>query len=550
MTKRADILNQPVPSVTERRRTIEAEPLPANIAVLLEEAADAARDRLAWNFFESGEQATYGEVRERVGALARGLLARGVRKGVHVGVMLPNIAAFPLSWLAIGTIGAVMVPINVTYRERELAYVLNDSEAEFLILHETARDVYERARAGGSIALPAERVLLVDGAAGPYTAFRDAFEPGSEPFTAPEPVGHADLLNIQYTSGTTGFPKGCLLTQEYWIIAGKVNARRDGRAYERILASTPFFYMDPQWLLLMTLYQRGTLFVAERQSATRFMGWVREHAINFCLLPLLVFKQPPHPDDRRNAVVRANMYGVPRDLHAAVEERFDLFAREAFGMTELGPTMFMPIEAVDKVGSGSCGVPGPFRECRVVDEQGDTVPAGAFGELVVRGRGIFKGYYNRPEATADAFFGEWFRTGDVFQRDRDGYFSILGRTKDMIRRSSENIAAREVEAVLQGAREVVEAAVVPVPDEVRGEEIKAYLVLEPGSAGDEAALASIIAHCRANLAPFKVPRFYEFRPDLPKTASNKIAKHRLTAELPDLRLGSYDRVAGAWLKAS
>ncbi len=125
---RTDILNRPVPSVAERRTAIEAEPLPANIAALLDEAADAAGDRLAWTFFESGEQATYREVRADVAALARGLVACGIRKGSHVGVMLPNVAAFPLSWLAIASIGAVMVPINIAYRERELAYVLNDSE--------------------------------------------------------------------------------------------------------------------------------------------------------------------------------------------------------------------------------------------------------------------------------------------------------------------------------------------------------------------------------------------------------------------------------------
>lgn len=544
------VLAAPARPVAERRAAIEAEPLPENIAALLADAARDAPDQLAWHFFESDERATYAAVKDKVHALAHGLSAGGVGKGSRVAVMLPNIEAFPITWLAIGVIGAVMVPVNVNYRERELAYVTNDSGAEFIVLHESVRPVYEAGRADGSVTIAPERAFLVGGTDDRYRSWQACFADGRGDYGPEEPVGHDDLLNIQYTSGTTGYPKGCLQPQEYWLVAGKVNATRDGRRYRRILASTPFFYMDPQWLLLMTFYQRATLFVAARQSASRFMSWVRRYEINFCLLPFLVFKQPPHPDDANNAVVRANVYGIPKAMHAAVEERFDLCAREAFGMTELGPTLFMPIEATDMVGSGSCGVPGPFRECKVVDTEGRPVGPGEEGEMVVRGRGIFRGYHDRPEANEAAFLDGWFRTGDVFRVDENGYFSIVGRTKDMIRRSSENVAAREVEAVLQGSGVVAEAAVVGVPDDTRGEEIKAYLVLQDEAAADEATLQAVIAHCQRNLAPFKVPRFFEFRPSLPKTPSLKIAKHVLKAERRDLRDGSYDRVTAGWVQLS
>jgi long-chain acyl-CoA synthetase len=545
------VLAAPVRPVAERLAAIEAEPLPENIAALLADAARDVPDQLAWHFFESDERATYAQVKARVHALAHGLRAHGIGKGSRVAVILPNIEAFPLTWLAIGLIGAVMVPVNINYRERELAYVTNDSGAAYIVLHESVRPVYEAGRADGSITIPGERALLVGGTDTGYLSWEDSFTAGGGDFAPDEPVGHDDLLNIQYTSGTTGYPKGCLQPQEYWLVAGKVNATRDGRRFARILASTPFFYMDPQWLLLMTFYQRGTLFVAARQSASRFMSWVRQYEINFCLLPFLVFKQSPHPDDANNAIVRANVYGIPKTMHAAVEDRFDLCAREAFGMTELGPTLFMPIEATDMVGSGSCGVPGPFRACKVVDADGRPVGPGEEGELVVRGKGIFRGYHNRPDANAAAFFdGGWFRTGDVFRVDERGYFSIVGRTKDMIRRSSENVAAREVEAVLQESGVVVEAAVLGVPDETRGEEIKAYLVLQENAAPDDATLQAVIAHCQRNLAPFKVPRFYEFRSSLPKTPSLKIAKHVLKAEGVELRDGTYDRVTAQWLQLS
>ena len=160
----------------------------------------------------------------------------------------------------------------------------------------------------------------------------------------------------------------------------------------------------------------------------------------------MVYKNPPSADGHDD-LIRGNVYGVAPAVHAKIEERFDFCAREAFGMTELGSAMFMPIEATDMVGSGSCGVPAPFRECRIVDESGRSLRR-EVGELCVRGPGIMLGYYNNPEATDESLRGGWFHTGDLFRQDERGYFYIVGRQKDMIRRSSENIAAREVEAVL------------------------------------------------------------------------------------------------------
>jgi acyl-CoA synthetase (AMP-forming)/AMP-acid ligase II len=297
------------------------------------------------------------------------------------------------------------------------------------------------------------------------------------PDEAPTPkIDIDDLVSIQFTSGTTGFPKGCRLTHRYWLTAGKVNARRHGRDYRRILASTPFTYMDPHWLLLMAIYQRGTLYVARKQSLTRFVGWLHEHRVNFCLLPLPLLKQPPQVLDTRNEVIRANIFGLQGKLHAEVEARFNLTARQAFGMTEIGSGMFMPIEAVEKVGSGSCGIPSQFRRVRIADATGREVRVGETGELLVQGPGIFQGYHRNPEATREAFHGEWFRTGDLFRRDTAGYYYLVGRVKDVVRRAGENTAAREVEAVIRELPAVYDVAVVPVPDEVRGEEVKAYIV--------------------------------------------------------------------------
>jgi len=539
---------QPVLSAPAQRiRAIEAAPLAENLGALLDEAACEAGEQVIWDFFEEGQKETYAALNRRVNGIAGNLLRLGIRKGTHVAVMLPNIPVFPALWLALARIGAVMVPVNIAYRERELAFVLNDSEAEFLVIDAALRAVVEACRDSGQVSLPVAREIVVGGEGVPGSVAWAALDGDpQDSFTPPEPVGPDDLLNIQYTSGTTGFPKGCMLTHRYWVVAGKVNAFRDGKHYARILAPTPFFYMDPQWLLVMAIYLRGTLFVARRQSSSRFMEWVRKLKIEFCLLPWVVCKQPPHELDGTNDVKRANVYGIPPELHGALEARFNLIAREAFGMTEVGPAAFMPIEAADMVGSGSCGMAGPFREIRVADETGRTLPPGETGELLVRGPGIMKGYYRNPEATAAAFHGDWFRTGDLFRMDERGYLYIVGRLKDMVRRSGENIAARELEAVLNALPEVLESAVIPVPDDLRGEEVKACIVLKEGSAPSPELLDGLISHCQRHLAPFKVPRYFSFHDGFPRTASMKIAKQPLRGEGSDPRRGSFDRVLNRW----
>ncbi len=531
--------------VEERRQRIESEPLPRNIHDLIATAAREVGDRPLWDFFESGEQATYGQMYERVLKLAAGLQSAGVRKGSHVAVMLPNVEAFPLTWLAIGVLGAVMVPVNVGYQQRELVYVVNDSDAEYLVVDAGRIDTVSAALAAREIRLKPENIILAGPVpAGGFRAWADLAN-CQDPFTPP-PVDLDDLLNIQYTSGTTGFPKGCMLAQRYWIVCGKINAFRDARVYRRILASTPFYYMDPQWLLLMTIYQRATLFVAARQSTSRFTSWLNRFQIEFCLFPYIVFKQPPSPEDPVRSVLRGNVYGIPRSMHAALEERFDFCAREAFGMTEVGSAMFMPIEAADMVGSGSCGQPSPFRECRIVDPEGREVPRGEIGELTIRGAGILQGYYKREEATAQALRDGWFHTGDLFRQDERGYFYIVGRAKDMVRRSSENIAAREVEAVVNSAPAVLESAVIGVPDELRGEEVKAFVVLKDDIAPNQAILDEIIATCVTQLASFKVPRYFSFRTQLPKTPSLKVAKQTLKTDAAHAAEPTFDRVHQRW----
>jgi crotonobetaine/carnitine-CoA ligase len=543
--RRERVVAESTATVDELRRRIESEPLPASIGALLDAASAAAPDALAWDFFESRERATYAEVQAAVNRVANGLHARGVTRGTKVAVMLPNVAAMPTTWLALAKLGAVMVPVNIAYTPRELEYVIVDSDASYLVIHAECLP----ALAGLATLPPGlapERVFVVAASHPRYGRWDALGHDQPARLRSAVPVDRDDLMNIQYTSGTTGFPKGCLLSHRYWLLLAKVQGEHDGRRYTRAMAANPFFYMTPQWLLLMMFYTRGTLFVARRLSGSRYIGWIREHRIEFCLFPEAAYKQPPRPDDGDNAIIRVSTYGFPKHEQRRLEERYDFVAREAFGMTEIGTALYIPISAPEMVGSGSCGLPEPFRECRIADEHGTTLPAGRVGELLVRGPGILHGYYKKPEANAAAFHGDWFRTGDLFRQDERGYFHIVGRVKDMIRRSGENIAAREVEEVLLGLPEVAEAACVPVPDSRRGEEVKALVVLQRDLAPDALPPARVLDHCRAGLAPFKVPRYLAYVSALPKTGSNKVAKAELRAQ-PDPTAGCWDAVENRWL---
>ena len=324
-----------MPSVLARHRVIEAGPLPINIDTLLTEAATAAPDTIACQFIATDETVTYARLREEVSRIAAGMCALGIRHRTKVAVMLPNAPAFPLTWLALARIGAVMVPVNVRYTGRELNYAVTDSEATFVILDAAYLSVLEDAALG----LPASHVIVVGEPSASFINWdRLRTTPPDPPPTTP---AMDDLMNIQYTSGTTGLPKGCMLPQRYWLTCAKAYAACDGLRYRRILSANPFFYMTPQWLLLMAFFQRATLFVAPHLSLSRYADWMRTYQIEFCWFP-----QDAHiavsatQVDRDNSMIRANLSLHRKELHAAIEQRFGFPLRTAFGMTEIGMGLY------------------------------------------------------------------------------------------------------------------------------------------------------------------------------------------------------------------
>lgn len=520
---------------------------PSSIGAFVAERAATMGDAPAAIWFEDGITLSYADLDRRSDTLAAALLARGIRKGAHVALMMPNVPEFVLSWFALAKLGAVLVPTNTAYTSAELDYLLNQSDAQALITDASLLPALQGMSKRPAV-LDDARVFVRGGGDGPYVSL-DAMLDEDREWKAPWPVVSTDLMSLQYTSGTTGFPKGCMLTHDYWLLLA-LSAAEAGMGADQVKRSllwAPFFYMDPQWQLLMTMQLGGTAYIAKRMSLTRFFDWARDLEINYTYFPEAALKTlEPSDRDKQMSLRYINAFGWSPASVKEAEERFGVVARDSFGMTEIGAGMLVPVAATHKLDKRSCGVAAPFRETRVIAEDGRECGPGEAGELQIRGRSILLGYYKRPDANAESFDGDWFRTGDLFIRDEDGYLSIVGRIKDMVRRSSENISAREVEAVLEELSQVEEAAVVPVPDPLRKEEVKAYLKLKPGVARDAFSLEALFEHCRKNLAAFKVPRYVAFIDDYPRTPSHKIAKPKLIAAAGDLRAGSFDRVDNIW----
>jgi crotonobetaine/carnitine-CoA ligase len=257
-------------------------------------------------------------------------------------------------------------------------------------------------------------------------------------------------------------------------------------------------------------------------------------------MPVLMLTTPPSPRDREHRVRVIQCSAIPPARHAELEERWGAPWYEVFGMTETGGDIHVTeIEHDALVGSGAIGVAKPGREARIVDSDGVDVTDGEIGELVLRGPGMMSGYDDEPEATAQVFRGGWLHTGDLARRDAAGVITLVGRLKEVVRRAGENVAAREVEDTLLAHPSVRMAAVVGVPDEIRGEEVKAYLVLTDPRDAQHAA-AELGPFCAEHIAGFKVPRYWEVRDDLPRTASERVAKPELVPGL------TWDTVAQEW----
>jgi crotonobetaine/carnitine-CoA ligase len=518
--------------------------MPENVNDLIDYSVAQNSEKVLWTFIESQQIVTYREFYLKLGQVANHLGSIGIQQGTHVALMLGNTPDFFYVWLALARLGAVMVPVNARYTPDELKFVLNDSDSTCLITDSHGFDLFKQI--SSDVARVSDEQVVIVGSCTEGMSTQRKIDACSTLMPVSKVMGK-DLLNIQYTSGTTGFPKGCMLTHGYWVEGAVIAVGLWPEQPKKILSDSPFFYIDPQWELLTAIYAGGELVAAPRPSLSRFMSYIRDYRIDYCSLWEALALRPASVDDESETLRYSWTFGLNPAEHAEVERRFNLKAREMYAMTEIGCTLFMPWGADHMVGSGSCGTVAPRREVKLINPDDlQEVATREVGELCVRGDGLFRGYYNRDQANAEAFMpGGWFRTGDLFRMDEEGYFYIVGRIKDMIRRSSENIAAREVEATIEQIDGIAAVAVVGVPDPLRIEEVKAYIVLHDVSQSIEPR--AIIEFCKLHLASFKIPRFIEFISEMPLTPSGKIAKKKLGEGKANLRVGSYDVEVGRWI---
>ena len=519
---------------------------PENIQALIDRAADLYPTTLAINCFEQEPQAqsiTYADLRVSIYKLADGLQQQGIIKGTHVAVIMSNRIEFPISWLALAMIGAVMIPVNPAYTSTELDYVLNDSDAEFLIIEDQFLSTLEAMNKRPEAMTDESIIIVTDKDIN--NNWNSLMSSGSEDADYHYQVNSHDLLNIQYTSGTTGFPKGCMQSQKFWIMAGCIAALRN-KDIKSVLADAPFFYFDDQWMVIMGLYSGITVHLSEGMSVSRFLDWVEDHEIELAYFPTPILETPPSSRETATSLKKFIGFALNAELTHLVEERFNVLTRDSFGMTEVGVGLLVPDTVNSDAALDSCGLPAPFRDLKIVDDNGDEVESGSPGELWIKGPGIINGYYKKPKANKETFVDGWFRTGDVFIADALGFYTIVGRMKDMIRRSMENISALEVETAILSKQGVQDAAVIAVPDKKRDEEVKIYVLLSAGYTTEQITPADIIIHCQQRLAPFKIPRYFEYVKSFPYTPSAKVAKHQLKDMKTDLRKDSWDELDQCW----
>ncbi|MER7561722.1 o-succinylbenzoate--CoA ligase [Streptomyces sp. NPDC097941] len=463
---------------------------------------------------------TYAELRTRVTRLAHALRARGIRRGDRVAYLGPNHPSYLETLFAAGSLGAVFVPLNTRLAGPEIGYQLSDSGARAL--------VYGPSHAGLVAGLPGStdvRTYVEVGAEYEQLLAESAAEPIDEPVTAD------DTCIIMYTSGTTGRPKGAMLTHGNltWN-AINVLVDTDLIADERALVSAPLFHTAGlNMLTLPVLLKGGTCVLVEAFDPSATFDLIERHRITFMFGVPTMFEQVARHQRWADAdlsslrILTCGGSPVSTPLIAAYQERGLTFL-QGYGMTEASPgTLFLDAEhAISK--AGSAGVPHFFSDVRVVRPDLAPVDVDETGEVVLRGPHVMPGYWGLPEETAASFADGWFRSGDAARVDEDGYVFIVDRIKDMIISGGENIYPAEIEDLLLGHPDIAECAVIGVPDDKWGEVPRAVVVPREGAAPDP---DEVLASLAGRLAKYKIPKSVVIADELPRTASGKLLKSRV-----------------------
>ena len=517
---------------------LSGEPLGGSLTGFLEEAVEKYGDNTA---LTRGEQKiSYGELLDLTESFAAALYEAGVQKGDRVGLMLPNCPEYVVAFFGTMRLGATATQVNPIYVGRELTHIFDNSGTETVIVHSM---MYEKAKAVQA-ATPLQRIICVgepegglkDGDA-PFDEFLHSAT-GSVPEVEIDP--QEDLSSIQYTGGTTGISKGAMLTHANLLGGVKQTMDLlidDPAAFPKngkVIAVAPFFHIFGMTMVLLFGLRMGwNLLTVPRFQPDVVMEMIRdEEPVMLPGVATLFVALHNYPDMESYGLDKVMLYtsggaSVPLGLLRSFERRTGRAIWEGYGLSEGAPATFNTYLR-GSIG-GSIGVPIPGTDVKIVDiEMGEEeMPAGEPGELILKGPQVMRGYWQMPEETANTLRDGWLYTGDIARMDDDGYLYIVDRKKEVINASGFKVYPREVEEVLYEHPDVVEGVAVGVPDEYRGETVKVFVVKKEGSSLKE---EDLIAHCKDNLAPYKVPQLVEFREELPKSAVGKLLKRVLADE--------------------
>jgi crotonobetaine/carnitine-CoA ligase len=480
---------------------------------------------------------TYGGLRQNAIALNASLSRLGIARGGRIVLLLPNCIEFVSVWLGSMYGGRVAVPVNTASTAGELAHIVRHSRAQAIVTD--ARRLSVAREVGAQVA----GVQLIV-ASGPDDAAAaehadvlnlDSLLRRTSDADPLSQVGPLDEAQILYTSGTTSLPKGVIHTHANMAHSALRTVRDLGlTADDVLLTSLPAFHVNAQELtLLPTLALGARCVLLVEYHASRFWGQVRDHRATQTVVVAMQLRtllaQPPHPSDTQHHLRRVfYAINVSDSEKEEFERRFDVRLVNGYGMTEaMAVATISPIDGEQRW--PSIGRASSFRKIRVVDPGGVDLPSGEVGEIIiggVPGVTLMAGYLDDPEATGNALRDGWFYTGDHGSLDRDGYLYFFDRAKDVIKRAGENVSASEVEKVLVNHPAVVEVAVIGVPDPIRDEAVKAFVVLH---SGHSLSLDDVAAFCGSRLARFKIPTELEVVSELPKTSIGKVRKTELGA---------------------
>jgi crotonobetaine/carnitine-CoA ligase len=484
---------------------------------LLEAAAMRWPDRPL--LLGQNEAVSYQDCLTRTSGLAGLLADSGVRRGDRIAAVLPNGPELLLLWLALARLGAVLVPLNPALRFPEVEPLLRAAEISGLVA-----DAQTLALYAAHLDLRLKMTVGEETLQG-TVAFATPHRPESLPF---RPAAGSDLSTILHTSGTTNRAKGAALTQASYTWPAREFVRwMEIVPEDRFLVCLPLFHMAGQAFAIAGIAGGASLVMVRKFSGHEFWSQVRRHGITVVrhlgeMLAVLLH-QPESADDRRHTLRAAYGGGARAELVEKFEARFGVTVVEGYGLTETNTVLRNEIGARRR---GSIGRPLPYSEVRIAGPHPPEACGERYvGEIQVRRNPVMMtGYVGEPELAHSCFEDGWFRTGDLGYRDADGYFYFVGREKDIIRRRGENIVPAHVEEALNRFPAVAHSAVVGVPDEVGGEEVKAYMVCRPGRTVD---IEELIQWCREWLAEFQIPRYFEVCAELPGTSTNKINKGEL-----------------------